>query len=113
MAAARVVLVHEPSTKRCGRGMPSEGIIVPRGLMGPEGSITPVVLEEKINAVKRLAVSTGQLKPLLVLHTRPIDLVVFQEPSLQSSRRPRLAEGFTLICLQRLSWPYVTTLRCR
>ena len=39
------------------------------------------VLEEKINAVKRLAVSTGQLKPLLVLHTRPIDLVVFQEPS--------------------------------
>ena len=68
--------------------------------------------EEKINAVKRLAVSTGQLKPLLVLHTRPIDLVVFQEPSLQSSRRPRLAEGFTLICLQRLSWPYVTTLRC-
>ncbi len=40
------------------------------------------VLEEKINAVKRLAVSTGQLRRLLALHTRPIDLVVFQEPSL-------------------------------
>ena len=38
--------------------------------------------EEKINAVKRLAVSTGQLRRLLALHIRPIDLVVFQEPSL-------------------------------
>src|SRR5262245_66674137 len=63
--------------------------------------------KEKINAVKRLAVSTGQLRRLLALHLRPIDLVVFQEPSLQRSGRPDLAEGFTLICLQRLSWPYV------
>jgi len=65
------------------------------------------LVKELINAVKRLAVSTGQLKPLLVLHTRPIDLVVFQEPSHQRCGRPHLAEGFTLICLQRLSWPYV------
>src|SRR5262245_6550865 len=63
--------------------------------------------KEKINAVKRLAVSTGQLRRLLALHLRPIDLVVFQEPSHQRCGRPRLAEGFTLICLQRLSWPYV------
>ena len=34
-----------------------------------------------VNAVKRLAVSTGRLRPLLALHPRPIDLVVFQEPS--------------------------------
>ena len=61
----------------------------------------------RINAVKRLAVSTGQLKPLLVLHTRPIDPVVFREPMLIKSGRPHLAEGFTLICLQRLSWPHV------
>jgi hypothetical protein len=40
-----------------------------------------VTAEERINAVKRLAVSTGQLRPLLALHTRPIDLVVYQEPS--------------------------------
>ena len=33
-----------------------------------------------VNAVKRLAVSTGQLKQLPAVHTRPIDLVVFQEP---------------------------------
>ena len=39
-------------------------------------------LEKRINAVKRSAVSTGQLKPLLVLHTRPIDPVVFREPML-------------------------------
>ena len=79
------------------------------GRIGRIGPISPMisVLEEKINAVKRLAVSTGQLKPLLVLHTRPIDLVVFQEPSHQRCGRPHLAEGFTLICLQRLSWPYV------
>ena len=37
--------------------------------------------EEKINAVKRLAVSTGRLSALLHVHVRPIDLVVFQEPS--------------------------------
>ena len=66
-----------------------------------------LILEKRINAVKRLAVSTGQLKPLLVLHTRPIDPVVFREPSLTRSWRPHLAEGFTLICLQRLSWPHV------
>jgi hypothetical protein len=37
--------------------------------------------EQRINAVKRLAVSTGQLRRLPALHLRPIDLVVFQEPS--------------------------------
>ena len=37
--------------------------------------------EQRINAAKRLAVSTGQLRPLLALHLRPIDLVVFQEPT--------------------------------
>ena len=36
--------------------------------------------KEKIKAAKRLAVSTGKLRPLLTLHIRPIDLVVFQEP---------------------------------
>ena len=63
--------------------------------------------EGRINAAKRSAVSTGQLRRLPALHTRPIDLVVFQEPVYQRYRRPRLAEGFTLRCLQRLSWPNV------
>ena len=37
-------------------------------------------VKELINAVKRLAVSTGKLRPLLTLHIRPIDPVVFREP---------------------------------
>ena len=72
-----------------------------------------VVLGGKVNAVKRSAVSTGQLSALLHLHTPPIDLVIFQEPSQTSCRRPHLAEGFTLICLQRLSRPHVATRLCR
>ena len=64
-------------------------------------------MQKRVNAVKRLAVSTGQLSALLHLHTPPIDLVIFQEPSQTSCRRPHLAEGFTLICLQRLSRPHV------
>src|SRR5437660_2022628 len=36
--------------------------------------------KELINAVKRLAVSTGKLSALLHLHIRPIDPVVFREP---------------------------------
>ena len=34
----------------------------------------------RVNAVKRSAVSTGQLSTLPCLHTRPIDPVVFREP---------------------------------
>ena len=36
---------------------------------------------KEINAVKRSAVSTGRLSVLPRVHPRPIDLVVFQEPS--------------------------------
>ena len=39
-------------------------------------------MQKRVNAVKRLAVSTGPLKVLLLVHIRPIDLVVFEEPSL-------------------------------
>src|SRR5436305_7082718 len=38
-------------------------------------------LEGGINAVKRSAVSTGRLSGSPRVHVRPIDLVVFQEPS--------------------------------
>src|SRR5947209_2325453 len=37
--------------------------------------------ERGIGAVKRSAVSTGRLRRLPAVHVRPIDLVVFQEPS--------------------------------
>ena len=50
--------------------------------LGGTGWFTPVVEEEvAINAAKRSAVSTGKLRPLLALHVRPIDQVVFLEPS--------------------------------
>jgi len=64
-------------------------------------------LEGEIKAVKRSAVSTGRLRQLPAVHARPIDLVVFQEPSFQRNGRPRLAGGFTLRCLQRFSRPHV------
>jgi hypothetical protein len=48
------------------------------------GLIAPHV-KELINAVKRLAVSTGKLRPLLTLHIRPIDPVVFREPMYRST----------------------------
>src|SRR5579884_3276531 len=47
-----------------------------------------------VNAVKRSAVSTGQLRPLLALHPRPIDLVVFQEPSPREGPETSSRGGF-------------------
>jgi hypothetical protein len=52
--------------------------------------------ESGINAVKRLAVSTGPLRQSPALHARPIDLVVFQEPS------PLRAGGLVLGWASRL-----------
>ena len=40
----------------------------------------PFASQKEVNAVKRSAVSTGRLRALLLVHLRPIDLVVFQEP---------------------------------
>ena len=61
----------------------------------------------------RSAVRTGRLRRSPVVHSRPIDLVVFQEPSHQKwCRKPRLEEGFALRCLQRLSFPDLATRRC-
>jgi hypothetical protein len=42
---------------------------------------TERTVPERIGVVKRSAVSTGRLRRSLALHARPIDLVVFQEPS--------------------------------
>ena len=62
---------------------------------GPRGA------ENRINAAKRSAVSTGQLRRSPALHTRPIDLVVFQEPlSLQTGglilRRASRLDAFSV-----------------
>ena len=50
--------------------------------------------EKRINAAKRSAVSTGQLSALLHVHLRPIDLVVFQEPSLRKEQETSSCGGF-------------------
>ena len=49
--------------------------------------------EPRINAVKRLAVSTGRLKRLPAVHLRPIDLVVFQEPSFHKGTGDLILQG--------------------
>ena len=53
------------------------------------------------------AISTSQLKRLLVLHLTPINLVISQGPQ----TFPNLGAGFILRCFQNLSWPDLATLR--
>ena len=61
----------------------------------------------------RSAVRTGRLRRSPAVHSRPIDLVVSQEPSQEySCRKPGLGGGFALRCLQRLSGPDLATRRC-
>ena len=61
----------------------------------------------------RSAVRTGRLRRSPAVHSRPIDLVVFQEPSgTNAPRKPGLGGGFALRCLQRLSGPDLATRRC-
>ena len=62
---------------------------------------------------KLSTISTGQLNPLLDLHLRPINLVVFQESLFPEGKWiPNLEVGFPLRCLQRLSFPDLATLQC-
>ena len=50
--------------------------------------------KKRINAAKRSTVSTGQLRRLLALHTRPINLVVFQESSSRKGKETLSCGGF-------------------
>ena len=68
---------------------------------------------ERIKAAKRLAVSTGQLRPLLALHTRPIDLVVFQEPSSLRTGDLILRRVSRLYAFSVYPGRTLTTQRCR
>src|SRR5262245_30297895 len=74
--------------------------------LGGDGGVSTVP-RNKGGQADRL-ISTGKLNALLHLHLRPINLVVFEEPRGISY----LGGGFTLICLQRLSFPNVATLLC-
>ena len=65
-----------------------------------------------VGAIKQSTVSTAPLKASQPLHARPINLVVFQG-SLAYASKSYLKGGFPLRCFQRLSLPYLATLRWR
>ena len=69
--------------------------------------------EHSIRVVKRSSVSTGKLSALLHGHVRPINLVVFQGTFGLNPTKPDLGAGFTLICFQRLSFPFIAIQPCR
>ncbi len=62
-------------------------------------------------------ISTAWLKALQPFHLRPINLVVYQGPSvphplLGAGGKPRLGGGLALRCIQRLSFPDTAIQRC-
>ena len=67
------------------------------------GKLAPVVCAVEFYGQAERAISSSKLNPLLDLHICPIKLVVFQCPCYLSVGRSHLGEGFTLICIQRLS----------
>ena len=69
--------------------------------------------EHLIRVVKLSSVSTGWLSALLHVHVRPINLVVFQGTFGLNPTKPHLGAGFTLICFQRLSFPFIAIQPCR
>ena len=77
------------------RGYQQVAVEVARSPQGPgEKDRSSAGPESGIGAAKRSAVSTGQLKRLPALHTRPIDLVVFQEPSPREGPETSSRGGF-------------------
>ncbi len=68
--------------------------------------ITLITLITNIPYRKR-PISTPRLNTLLCVHLVPINLVIFEETTI-----PHLRAGFPLRCFQRLSIPYIATLRC-
>ena len=85
----------------------SMGWLLPLCLLGATGKAAP-----RSGWSSCLAVRTGRLKRSPAVHARPIDLVVFQEPT-HFCWKPHLGGGFALRCLQRLSCPDLATRRCR
>ena len=104
------VCISRPVDPRSDRGrLPA---FVGTGHFSPRFVGRLVRARRRIGVVKRSAVRTGRLRRSPAVHSRPIDLVVFQEPSHLKCWKPRLEEGFALRCLQRLSFPDLATRRC-
>jgi hypothetical protein len=78
-----------------------------------EVSVSLPFLSQEEDGQASRAISTAQLKALLPLHLRPINVVVYHGPSGGLRRgTPGLEVGFPLRCFQRLSRPHIATLRC-
>ncbi len=81
------MVTHGPMGMRRGRGLrPRVRTLRSRGGIVPDfGRGRPIPRPpgggERIGVVKHSAVRTGRLRRLPAVHARPIDLVVFQEPS--------------------------------
>ena len=66
-----------------------------KGIFGcGKGCVHGFRIGGRVGAAKRLAVSTGRLKRLPAVYVRPIDLVVFQEPSQRELRETWSSGGF-------------------
>ena len=83
-------------------------------LPGENGSHIEIGFDAVPTDIERLVkanrtISTGKLYPLLGLHLRPINQVVFLGPS----GKAHLEEDFPLRCFQRLFRPHVATRQCR
>ena len=99
----------KPAPSRCCFGSASVLLFVKLACRtAVSDSLIRVNSEFKTKVVKRSSVSTGQLRQLPAVHSQPINLVVFQG----TQTRPHLGKGFALRCFQRLSVPYLATLRC-
>ena len=101
-----VVVARDLSPDTC------RGMTLPGG-SGHAGSRSAVCEAGGSGWSSRLAVRTGRLRRSPAVHSRPIDLVVFQEPTVPiGTRKPGFGGGFALRCLQRLSGPDLATRRC-
>jgi hypothetical protein len=98
------------SWPRSSAGTPPRGRLRPRTT---EVSVSLPFLSQEEDGQASRAISTAQLKALLPLHLRPINVVVYHGPSGGLRRgTPGLEVGFPLRCFQRLSRPHIATLRC-
>ena len=77
-----------------------------------DGAPRPGTRRKRINGQASRRISIGKLHTSRRVHIRPINLVIFQEPS--GVLRPgttHLVEGFTLRCFQHFSLPHLATER--
>ena len=66
-------------------------------------------VNRKVKDQAERVISISQLNTLLHLHRRPINVVVYHDPS----GRTHLGIGLALRCFQRLSFPNIATQHCR